>query len=46
MDDNYLDNLRELYAAEGYHDAYLVDGPLAGHSAGAVRRPARRVTSG
>lgn len=23
MDDGYLDNLRELYAAEGYHDAYL-----------------------
>jgi pimeloyl-ACP methyl ester carboxylesterase len=23
MDDAYLDNLRELYAAEGYHDAYL-----------------------
>jgi pimeloyl-ACP methyl ester carboxylesterase len=23
MDDRYLDNLRELYAAEGYHDAYL-----------------------
>jgi pimeloyl-ACP methyl ester carboxylesterase len=23
MDDTYLDNLRELYAAEGYHDAYL-----------------------
>lgn len=23
MDDSYLDNLRELYAAEGYHDAYL-----------------------
>lgn len=23
MDDNYLDNLRELYSAEGYHDAYL-----------------------
>jgi pimeloyl-ACP methyl ester carboxylesterase len=23
MDDAYLDNLRELYAAEGYHNAYL-----------------------
>ncbi len=23
MDDAYLENLRELYAAEGYHDAYL-----------------------
>jgi pimeloyl-ACP methyl ester carboxylesterase len=23
MDDAYLDNLRELYAAAGYHDAYL-----------------------
>jgi pimeloyl-ACP methyl ester carboxylesterase len=23
MDDAYLDNLRELYSAEGYHDAYL-----------------------
>lgn len=23
MDDSYLDNLRELYGAEGYHDAYL-----------------------
>ena len=23
MDDKYLDNLRELYAADGYHDAYL-----------------------
>ena len=23
MDDGYLDNLRELYAADGYHDAYL-----------------------
>ena len=23
MDDAYLDNLRELYAADGYHDAYL-----------------------
>ena len=23
MDDDYLDNLRELYAAEGYHNAYL-----------------------
>ena len=23
MDDAYLDNLRELYAAKGYHDAYL-----------------------
>ena len=23
MDDKYLDNLRELYGAEGYHDAYL-----------------------
>jgi pimeloyl-ACP methyl ester carboxylesterase len=23
MDDAYLDNLRELYAAQGYHDAYL-----------------------
>ena len=23
MDDAYLDDLRELYAAEGYHDAYL-----------------------
>jgi len=23
MDDVYLDNLRELYAAEGYHNAYL-----------------------
>jgi pimeloyl-ACP methyl ester carboxylesterase len=23
MDDTYLDNLRELYAAAGYHDAYL-----------------------
>jgi len=23
MDDTYLDQLRELYAAEGYHDAYL-----------------------
>lgn len=23
MDDHYLDDLRELYAAEGYHDAYL-----------------------
>jgi len=23
MDDSYLDNLRELYAADGYHDAYL-----------------------
>jgi pimeloyl-ACP methyl ester carboxylesterase len=23
MDDNYLEDLRELYAAEGYHDAYL-----------------------
>jgi pimeloyl-ACP methyl ester carboxylesterase len=23
MDDRYLSNLRELYAAEGYHDAYL-----------------------
>ncbi len=23
MDDAYLDNLRELYTAEGYHDAYL-----------------------
>jgi pimeloyl-ACP methyl ester carboxylesterase len=23
MDDAYLDNLRELYATEGYHDAYL-----------------------
>src|SRR5216684_373513 len=22
-DDSYLDNLRELYAADGYHDAYL-----------------------
>jgi len=23
MDDAYLENLRELYATEGYHDAYL-----------------------
>jgi len=23
MDDKYLDNLRELYGAQGYHDAYL-----------------------
>ena len=23
MDDSYLNNLRELYAADGYHDAYL-----------------------
>jgi len=23
MDDTYLDHLRELYSAEGYHDAYL-----------------------
>ena len=23
MDDAYLENLRELYAADGYHDAYL-----------------------
>lgn len=23
MDDRYLDDLRELYAADGYHDAYL-----------------------
>ncbi len=23
MDDEYLENLRELYAAQGYHDAYL-----------------------
>jgi pimeloyl-ACP methyl ester carboxylesterase len=23
MDDTYLDDLRELYAAEGYHDSYL-----------------------
>src|ERR1700730_16548663 len=23
MDDAYLDNLRELYAAKGYHDAYV-----------------------
>jgi pimeloyl-ACP methyl ester carboxylesterase len=23
MDDQYLDHLRELYAAQGYHDAYL-----------------------
>ena len=23
LDDNYLDDLREMYAAEGFHDAYL-----------------------
>ena len=23
MDDQYLEHLRELYAAQGYHDAYL-----------------------